>query len=230
MDDMIAFFNAALADNRLSRSEAKALGECLRDERPAYNELNVLRARLFDLVKQKLTAQNYRELHLWLDEAVKILMRQLKPKEPEIISRCYFSPGNDCRDAILERLRAAKRSLRICVFTISDDIISREIEQAHKRQVSVEIISDNDKMEDKGSDIEQLRRAGITVYVDKTINHMHHKFAVVDEFWLINGSFNWTRSATVYNQENILVTNEPQAVKAFNEEFLRLIPQMERLY
>jgi cardiolipin hydrolase len=35
----------------------------------------------------------------------------------------------------------------------------------------------------------------------------------------VNGSFNWTRSATDYNQENILVTNEPKLVAAYLAEF-----------
>lgn len=215
-----------MRDNRLSRSECRALRECLREERPGFSELNILRARLFDLVSKKLNSQNYRELHEWLEEAVKLIMQPLKPGAREVVSKCYFNPGNSCRDAVIEQLRKARRIIRICVFTISDDAISREIVAAKRRGVAVEIITDNDKTEDLGSDIRALRNAGIAVYVDTTPNHMHHKFAVMDSEWLVSGSFNWTRSASLYNQENVLVTNDPRAVAAYEREFVRLIPQM----
>lgn len=36
---------------------------------------------------------------------------------------------------------------------------------------------------------------------------MHHKYAVIDSRLLINGSFNWTRQAVLYNQENTVITD-----------------------
>jgi phosphatidylserine/phosphatidylglycerophosphate/cardiolipin synthase-like enzyme len=38
------------------------------------------------------------------------------------------------------------------------------------------------------------------------------QFAVVDGKLLMNGSFNWTRQAVLYNQENIVITDNPQLV------------------
>lgn len=229
MDEIFDFFEAAMDDNRLTRSEAKALRECLRAEDPGFKKLNVLRAKLFDLVGEKLTATNSRELIRFLEEAVKLMMQQLKPGADEVVSKCYFSPGNGCRNAVKERLRNASKSARICVFTISDDSISREIVDAHKRGVRVEVMTDNDKMDDAGSDIRRLKKAGVTIFVDRTRSHMHHKFAVVDSRWLLSGSFNWTRSASAYNQENIMITNDRHAVAEYEKEFERLIPEMERL-
>jgi len=44
--------------------------------------------------------------------------------------------------------------------------------------------------------------------------HMHHKFAIVDGRLLINGSFNWTRQAVLYNQENCVVTDNGSLVSS----------------
>lgn len=229
MDDIFEFFNTALMDNRLTRTEAKALKACLKEDNPSYNDLNVLRAKLFKLVSEKQTRKNYAELHLFLEEAVRILMHALKPKGVEVVSSCYFSPGNSCRDAIIERLKQAKHRIHICVFTISDDLITKEILAAHRRGVNVVVVTDNDKMSDIGSDIDQLVNAGIETYIDQTDNHMHHKFAVIDSHWVLSGSFNWTRSASRCNHEDLTVTNEPGVVKSFDTEFERLIPEMRRL-
>ena len=51
---------------------------------------------------------------------------------------------------------------------------------------------------------------------------MHHKFAVIDGRYLINGSFNWTRQAVTGNNENVLITNDRNLVKEFMFEFNRL--------
>ena len=189
----------------------------------------MLRAKLFKLVEEKQTPRNHAALHLFLEEAVKLIMRALKPKGEAVRANCYFSPGEGCRNAIIDRLRRAKRRAHICVFTISDDRISKEILAAHKRGVKVVMITDNDKMSDIGSDISALVKAGVETYIDRTDNHMHHKFAVIDSFWVLSGSFNWTRSASRYNHEDLVVTNAPETVKAFEDEFSRLIPEMERL-
>lgn len=45
---------------------------------------------------------------------------------------------------------------------------------------------------------------------------MHHKFCIIDQQLLINGSFNWTQNN---NRENILLTKQPEVVQAFLLEF-----------
>jgi phosphatidylserine/phosphatidylglycerophosphate/cardiolipin synthase-like enzyme len=45
---------------------------------------------------------------------------------------------------------------------------------------------------------------------------------------LLTGSFNWTRSASEVNQENVIVTDDPRLVGAFVTEFERLWIQMSR--
>ena len=46
--------------------------------------------------------------------------------------------------------------------------------------------------------------------------------ALFDHRLLLNGSYNWTRSAANRNQENFLVTGEPRFVEDFARQFERL--------
>ncbi len=110
----------------------------------------------------------------------------------------------------------------ICVFTISDDQITAAILGAYKRGVKVRIISDNDKSGDRGSDIDYLKNNNLMIKLDNTAHHMHHKFAIVDNTALINGSFNWTRSASQYNEENIVISYEAKLLAEFSHLFNQL--------
>lgn len=137
-------------------------------------------------------------------------------------NQVYFSPGEDCVNHIIDLINEAYTQLDICVFTISDDRISRAIVEAMKNGVEIRIISDNFKIEDTGSDIEDLSRVGIPVKLDTTDNHMHHKFMIVDSKIVLTGSYNWTRSAALYNQENILSMDDEEVVSKFSNEFEKL--------
>ena len=137
-------------------------------------------------------------------------------------NQVYFSPGEDCVNHIIDLINEAYNQLDICVFTISDDRISRAIVEAMKNGVEIRIISDNFKVEDTGSDIEDLSRVGIPVKLDTSDNHMHHKFMIVDNKIVLTGSYNWTRSAALYNQENILSMDDEEVVSKFSNEFEKL--------
>jgi phosphatidylserine/phosphatidylglycerophosphate/cardiolipin synthase-like enzyme len=187
------------------------------------HQLNVLRSKIYELANEKVNANNYKFILEWVKSANSALLIP----EPEVKSDAYFSPGDACRNTIISQINAAVRQLNICVFTISDDSITDAIITSHKRGTEVRIITDNDKSHDQGSDIEQIAKVGIPVKMDRTENHMHHKFMVTDEKALITGSYNWTRSAAKFNQENIVLSREAGLVKSYLKEFDNLWKTME---
>ncbi|NDK57674.1 phospholipase D-like domain-containing protein [Pontibacter fetidus] len=150
----------------------------------------------------------------------------MHPEPPKITSHAFFSPGEDCLNAIISAIDLTQQSMKICVFTISDDRISDAIVRAYQRGISIKIITDNYKLHDLGSDIKELAKIGLEVWVDKTKSHMHHKFAIFDEVRVLTGSYNWTRSAAMYNHENIVITDNLTIVQDFSREFDRLWTDM----
>jgi phosphatidylserine/phosphatidylglycerophosphate/cardiolipin synthase-like enzyme len=76
--------------------------------------------------------------------------------------------------------------------------------------------------------VEQLVAAGIAVRTDRTEHHMHHKFALFDGGLLLTGSYNWTRSAALHNEENFVLTTEPKLVRPFGQLFEGLWTKFER--
>ena len=55
------------------------------------------------------------------------------------------------------------------------------------------IITDDEAMKGKGADTQRLADAGIECRTDNEVKyHMHNKFMIVDQAFLLTGSFNWT--------------------------------------
>lgn len=142
-------------------------------------------------------------------------------------ARALFAPRDEIWRHIVEALDATETRAELAVFTITDNRITRAILEAQERGVQLRIVSDNDKANDRGSDVERLARGGIPVRLDRTDVHMHHKFAVFDERLLVTGSYNWTRSAANENAENVVFTDDPKLVEAFLGEFRRCWGQGE---
>ncbi len=220
-------FVDSLEDNLLSRKESRDLNTLFDSVNPSRHEKHILRSKLFDRAKEAIKNGDSEIVLNWLEKSVKLLIEDRNSEASSVQNEICFSPGTSCQSAIIRLIRSAKREINICVFTISDDTISNEIISAHKRGVTIKIISDDDKQYDRGSDIEKLSTHGISVRVDKTSNHMHNKFMTVDGVSSLTGSYNWTRSAAKYNQENIVVSNDQHVVKAFNGEFSRLWKQFK---
>lgn len=219
MQPVIDFLKLSIEDRYFSKSERKSLREIIDDVKPTESQLVFLRSQIFELATQKATPENYRFIVDWIRDATSAL---LNTSPASTGSDAYFSPGEICRNIIIQQIRQAVSHVQICVFTISDDTITSAIIESYKRGVPVKIITDNDKMLDEGSDVDQLAGVGIPVRIDRTSNHMHHKFMITDNRALITGSYNWTRSAAKFNHENILLTREGGVIKSFSKEFDQL--------
>lgn len=137
-------------------------------------------------------------------------------------NQVFFSPGKEIKNEIQFLLDHAQTSVDLCIFTITDNELAGKIKACQNRGVKVRIITDDEKIDDRGSEIEELARAGIPIKIDHSHYHMHNKFGIIDKRIAITGSFNWTYTATKHNQENLLATSKYEIVKQYNNEFERL--------
>jgi phosphatidylserine/phosphatidylglycerophosphate/cardiolipin synthase-like enzyme len=226
MKEILEEFEKSINDFVLSKIENKLLRSKLETKDFNQKELKSLRQYLFNLAQNNCQDNKHKLLIKWLEKANNLLLQK---SIEHYYCNSYFSPGADCYMAITKQLRECNVQADICVFTISDNRIRDEIINAINRGVNVRIISDDDKTLDKGSDIEFLSNNGADVRIDHSPHHMHHKFAIFDRQILITGSYNWTRSASELNPENILETNNADAVEKYCTEFERLWQEMYKL-
>lgn len=217
-----SILHQTLEDQLISRGERSALLKVLSEVDASQATLDVYRHEAFDLAREIIaTAVDKTQVFDWLEEVIKLLKPTQSPIDT-VISEAYFSPGDEPRNRIRSLLRQARASVDICVFTITDDDISEVIAETHNRRVAVRIITDDHKSDDTGSDIDKLQNIGIPVAYDDSPFHMHHKFATFDKSIVLCGSYNWTRSAADSNEENIVISNDPQLVKTFQQLFNKL--------
>lgn len=211
-------------DSKLSKDEKYSLRSVLENLNDKDEMLSYARNKAFDVYRgcldhrQPIEPEQFLRGANWLEKVVKTIdgvRVDGRVTEPS----AYFSPGDSCAKQIINCLLTARDSIDICVFTISDNQITEAILSAHENGKSVRVVSDNDKANDRGSDIYYLAEKGVPVRLDPSPYHMHHKFAVFDQKRLINGSFNWTRSASTKNEENITVLHDTSLISSFSFAF-----------
>lgn len=200
-------------DQRLSRGERRNLQKLV--ENPPELRLRV-RRRAFAVAHELITTGPAATVLDWLEEVTQALSdAPISTADQEAV----FAPHQDVASRIIAALNKTRTHADLAVFTITDDRVSRAVRDAHQRGVKIRILSDNDKSADLGSDIEGLSRLGVEVRIDRTPVHMHHKFAILDGSVLLNGSYNWTRSASLENHENLVISHDPSLIAAFTGEF-----------
>lgn len=236
-EDLNQFLRRSIADRNLSSGEKAALAEWVEkfvvDERARGLACHAA----FEAARAAITDPAGAEVIEWLEDVMKVLAPISPPPAVDAQGslrserdRACFSPGEGCLQLIIRRFDECRRTADVCVFTITDDRISRAIFNAHQRGVKLRILSDRGKAGDLGSDMHQFRESGIPVKLADVFDHtepgrdghMHHKFAIFDGERLINGSYNWTRGAANINLENLVDTANPDLVAVFAEEFKRL--------
>ncbi len=206
-------------DQRLSRGERQALTQLV-DNPPELR--NLVRRRSFEVARTLAANAPFATILTWLEEIQKALTERA-PRESETdaahANEAVFSPHQDVCRRLVAAFDRLTRKADLAVFTITDDRVTRAILAAHKRGVAIRVVSDNDKANDIGSDVERLAHAGIAVRIDRTPVHMHHKFVILDDRTLLNGSYNWTRSASLENHENVVIQTDTNLISAFAAEF-----------
>ncbi|KAJ9585259.1 hypothetical protein L9F63_002959 [Diploptera punctata] len=140
---------------------------------------------------------------------------------------CYkkniCSKKEGCAYQNLRRLvnlfESSTKTLDICIYLLTSKQMAEAISKVKRKGVKVRIIADGDMSFCSGSQIDILRREGVFVRTKKSPFLMHHKFAIIDNNILINGSCNWTMQGLTGNWDNILVTSVPDIVQPYSEHF-----------
>lgn len=133
----------------------------------------------------------------------------------------YFSPADGITRKLLQRLEAAESSIHFLTFSFTTDTIGDLFVKKHQDGLVVRGVFDRQGAGGTGAEYQKLVDNGIDVVIDGNCYILHHKTIIIDEKTVITGSFNFTSSAERYNDENLLIIDNPALAQAYLEEFNR---------
>ncbi len=226
MESIKTKIEKSLEDEFLSKEESRDIINSFRQEYFSPKERVELIKYATRLASERANPENQQFVFKWFQQLCNVLGDF---GTDELHNNAFFSHTDDIRSKVIRTIKNGSGNIDICLFTISDNKITDAILNAKNQGLKVRVITDDEKMMDKGYDIFRLKHRGITVKIDSYKSLMHHKFAIIDDHKVISGSYNWTRSGSEINNENIIITDNHRIVTAFGNEFKRLWQQMKKL-
>ncbi len=139
----------------------------------------------------------------------------------------YFSPQDTVEPHILERLRAARRSIVFMAFSYTSDAVSAAMLERHAQGVAVRGVFERRNAGGIGAEFDTLRAGGVDVLEDGNCYTMHHKVIVIDGRTVITGSYNFTNRAENVNDENLLIIDDRELARLYLAEFERVYRQAD---
>lgn len=106
-------------------------------------------------------------------------------------------------------IRNASRTIKIALFTFTHAGLCEELIAAKRRGVAVTVVMDQYSSLGAGVKIvEQLKSAGVPLFLSQGVQLLHHKFMLIDDQTLVCGSANWTKAAFCKNSDCILTLHQ----------------------
>jgi len=146
----------------------------------------------------------------------------VQAEEAEIVT--LFSPEDSCGLAIQKYISEAEDYVFLAMYYFTLRRLAQELADAHKRGIEVRVFLDSKQRVEKYAKGRFLEKRGIEVKYrgDETSGYMHSKFCVIDDRVVITGSFNWTVSADLKNDENLIIIESTDVAKSYKNYFNRL--------
>jgi len=146
-----------------------------------------------------------------------------------------FSPADDMVGTMLDALDTADERVYFMIFSFTHADIRDKLIALHEQGVEVIGVFDESQARGRYSVDEELAAAGVPVYIDG--NHhslgfaggkLHHKVMLIDPVTssdpvTVTGSYNWSNSASDYNDENSVLMRGGDLAAPYVEEFCRVL-------
>ncbi|HEX9097053.1 MAG TPA: phosphatidylserine/phosphatidylglycerophosphate/cardiolipin synthase family protein [Candidatus Dormibacteraeota bacterium] len=125
-------------------------------------------------------------------------------------------PGEDIRAAALAAISAARQSIDIEMFVLSDRLVLDALASAARRGVRVRAILDPTQPQNAAT-IAELQASGalMRMYVQAGDELLHAKVGIFDRQIVLFGSCNWSRSGFTRNHELDLLVRDATLARVF---------------
>lgn len=126
---------------------------------------------------------------------------------------------SNIRNEIIGQLKKATREIKVAIAWLTDEDIIRTLTQRAENDINVTVVMSESKENFRNvSKWKDFLRHNGKLYI-ATPKFLHHKFCIIENTTIINGSYNWTYFAQS-NEENIMVM-QLESGKDEDDRFLK---------
>ena len=152
-----------------------------------------------------------------------------------VLSACspqevLFCREGDCSERVIQEVELATQSVHVAVYAFTNTDIAASLVQAAARPgVEVLVLTEETQTTSDAAQVvlRTLKEGGITPRLafksdcscGSQSGIMHHKFTVIDGQRVLNGSYNYSCTATYCSDENIVTSRDAQLAESFEAEF-----------
>ena len=140
-------------------------------------------------------------------------------QSPNLTCKVCFTPRQACLPMILDEIDKATTSIHMPAYSFTSKPIADALIRAHKRGVTVVVIADKSQRKEKHTQIHNVKRAGVMVYIDTKPAISHSKIITFDRKSLLTGSYNFSNAAENRNAENVVLLVSPELANMYEDNF-----------
>lgn len=133
---------------------------------------------------------------------------------------------DDLHNEVQKELKKARKTISIAVAWINFRLYTDVFKELTDKGIKINILSTNSRSNIQQTPlIDELRNYGVNIRLctmPRNTNHMHHKFAIIDDATILNGSFNWSENAKKSFENLTIIRNETEVVSSFIQEFEKI--------
>lgn len=142
---------------------------------------------------------------------------KLNPEKDAI--RICFSPEGQCENWILSEIEKAKDKILIQSYAFTSIPISNALLKAKNTGIDIHILCDESQYDTKYSQLPLLKKNGVNILIDSTVDLAHNKIIIIDDETVFTGSYNFTKAANTRNAENLLLIRSESIAQIYTKEW-----------
>ena len=131
------------------------------------------------------------------------------------IVQVRFSPGGHCTQWVEHIIAKAQKTILVQAYAFTSLPIANALIKAHQKGIIVKLLVDRSQRTGKYTQVPRMLAHGIPVLIDKAAGIAHNKVMILDDAYVLTGSFNWTKAAETRNAENLLLIQDATIHQAY---------------
>jgi phosphatidylserine/phosphatidylglycerophosphate/cardiolipin synthase-like enzyme len=135
----------------------------------------------------------------------------------------YFSPDDGVLNALAPLLSSAQKSIYFLAYSFTSNDLGEIVRNKAAAGLTVEGVMDEEQVKsNQGTEYDPFLQAGLKVRKDGNSGLMHHKVFIIDGKIVAFGSYNFSQSAELNNDENLIIVYNEAIAQQFLLEFQRV--------